>query len=242
MLSEDTSGKIRIKAAKQMAKEHGVDVLGWNEKPGKEFISFNGQQDKLQAVKKAMESDGWLLWPVDEEHEENFMDFGMKPPPGGIERSGIATVADTQTPMYGEPYFRYSGPTSLFFANLTFVILFTMIIILASKHLFLEGDIILRSLLCGSLALIIIGLLLLLCWISVYADNSILMIRKYCFGKVEEIPLSNIKTIRIYTQTSRRGATTKFIAINLKSGKPFDVFLPKQKQIELVAFIKGKIS
>src|ERR1041384_6241793 len=112
-------GKERIESAKKLAKAHGVEVLGWNDKAGKEFISLSGDGDRLEAVQKELEKAGWLAWPVDEGAEGCFMDFGMYPPPADLPKNQSGITAD-DTPeesiAIGSDY-KYRGPDGLFLHN-----------------------------------------------------------------------------------------------------------------------------
>ena len=245
MSAERKTGKERIKIAKQLAKKHGVDVLGWNDKPGKEFISVNGDGDKLQCLKKEMEQGGWYNWPVDEAQEGYFMDFGMYPPTAASQTKNNGVDDESEISTYSGADFRYSGPTTLFFCNLLILLAIPLLIILPSlKTIIAHGFILKTASIALSIILPLALLLLFLDWITVFADNSQLTIRKYICGKTKKIPLTDIKKINIYADPDRypRSIKLKFIGINLKSGKAFDLFLPKQKRNELMAFIKSRIS
>src|SRR6476469_3358977 len=102
-------GKERIKSAKKLAKVHGVAVLGWHDRPGKEFISFNGDRDKLRALKEEMEKAGWHAWPLGEGQQGHFMDFGMYPAPADLpmNQDGITPDAAPEEPMTIGDDYRY---------------------------------------------------------------------------------------------------------------------------------------
>jgi len=178
-------GKERIKSAKKLAKVHGVAVLGWNDRPGKEFISFNGDGDKLRALQEEMEKAGWHAWPVDEGQQGHFMDFGMYPAPADLPTNQDDITPDdaTEEPMTIGDDYRYVGPDGLYLYNIVVL--------------------------------------------------TILVSLFFAF--------SSIKQARIYSERDSRGYITKFLGINLKSGRSFDLFLPKSRQEELAAFIKRGI-
>jgi len=113
-------GKERIKSAKKLAKVHGVAVLGWNDRPGKEFISFNGDGNKLRGLQEEMEKAGWHAWPVDEGQQGHFMDFGMYPAPADLptNQDGITPDDATEEPMTIGDDYRYGGPDGLYLYNI----------------------------------------------------------------------------------------------------------------------------
>ena len=91
-MTAEEIGKARIQSAKKLAETHGIDVMGWNDKRGKEFISvFNasGDNEKLQVLQKEMEKNGWIAHPVEEKNEGYYMDFGMQKPPTDLKRQKL---------------------------------------------------------------------------------------------------------------------------------------------------------
>jgi hypothetical protein len=83
----------------------------------------------------------------------------------------------------------------------------------------------------------IVLILLPLRWVDISGNKNKPTIRKHFFGKRKEVAFEHIKRARIFKENSR-GRITKFLGVDLKSGKSFDLFLPRKKQAELVAFIK----
>jgi hypothetical protein len=95
MSDDRNDAKSHLAHAKQLAKTHRVNVLGWNNKPGREFISVYGDGDRLIALQKELEGQGWYTWPVENSHEGIFMDFARRPPePGQLadERKSVKLV------------------------------------------------------------------------------------------------------------------------------------------------------
>ncbi len=41
-MTDGTNGKERIESARRLAKTCDLDVLGWNDRPGEEFLSLKG--------------------------------------------------------------------------------------------------------------------------------------------------------------------------------------------------------
>ena len=237
-MTSNLMGKERIESAKKLAKAHGVDVLGWKDKPGNEFISVNGDGDKLQTVRKELEEAGWQAWPVNEGAEGHFMDFGMCPPPSDLTKNQSGITADDspeqQMALGGD--FCYQGPDGLFLHNvLAFAVPIVVICLLRSNLLMLK-----TAERIGISTAAIAFILLPLHWVEISANESTLTIRKHFFGRRKAVPFTNIKKARIYRQRSTIGFITQFLGINLKSGKSFDLFLPKKMQVELAAFIKSR--
>jgi len=249
MLNEKKSGKACIEEAKVLAKTYGISVLGWNDKAGKEFLSLNGDGDKLLLLQKEMEKLGWYTWPVEEAQEGHFMDFGMYPPTsmpvskktaklfGSIESNN-----DLDIPVNNNANFQFNGIGNLFLNNLFFLCLIPVAVIWVNKNIPAEWSTNFKIEL-SFVAIIVSGLILLpFHWVFISADSAELKIKKHFWGKLKQVPISNIKKIKIYTQTDRKGYKTRFIGINLKSGKSFDLFLPKKKQLEFAGFINSKIT
>jgi hypothetical protein len=113
------SEKGRFEVARKLAKTHGVEALGWNDKPGKEYISFGGNGDRLQALKPEMEKEGWHIWPQGPWEESRMMEFSLYPPPEKPDPSSMGITEDEdplQLPQVESEY-RYRGPTSNFFSQ-----------------------------------------------------------------------------------------------------------------------------
>jgi hypothetical protein len=110
-------GKDTVKAAMALAKAHGLEMLGWNEKPGKEFISVNSDGDgsKLEQFRSEIEKSGWRAWPVSEDEEGYTMDFGLAPPPAGYKPKVSSTKQHDISTPYGGTEFCYSGLTTMRF-------------------------------------------------------------------------------------------------------------------------------
>ena len=117
MTSDQENAKNQIATATQLARQHGVEVLGWNDKPGRESISVNGEGDKLLALQTAMEKSGWHTWPVTEDQEGAFMDFALRPPPVVAPATTTSEVVDedlAEAAAVAKPTFYYARPGSLF--------------------------------------------------------------------------------------------------------------------------------
>jgi hypothetical protein len=239
-MTSNIIGKERIKSAKKLAKVHGVAVLGWNDKPGKEFISFNGDGDKLRALQDEMEKAGWHAWPVDEGLQGHFMDFGMYPAPTDLPKSqdGITPDDATEEPMTIGNDYRYRGPGGLYLGNTVMLtILVSLLLLFREARAHASGLAMLeRIALCLAIPLI----LLPFHWVEIHTHEGNLTIRKHFFGGRKVFAFSNIKQARIYSERDSRGYVTKFLGINLTSGRSFDLFLPKRRQEELAAFIKRR--
>ena len=244
MTIEKKNGKACIEYAKKLAKACGVDVLCWSDKVGKESISMNGEGDRLLLLQKEMEKEGWYTWPVDEEQEGSSMDFGMMPPPAGLKGKPSPSEQSTQV-VYTGTDFQYSGfaTTSILFYLFCLVAVGFLIASFCNKNpCALQTD--WKGFLWAAVIIVLLGLRALTDWVFVFADHSKLVIRRLIFRKEREMPLSNIKKIQYHTLTGRdmRTKVGTCLVIYLKSGKYFNLFLPKQAQDELVAFIRRKIS
>jgi hypothetical protein len=245
-MTTSTDGKARLDSAKRLAKAGGVKVLGWNDKPGKEFISLQGEGDKLEALRKELEKVGWHAWPMDEGQEGHFMDFGMQPPPARspADQSGMTAVDLPSDALADSNYFHYRGPGSLylnqFLAFSFFAVLLWMTRAKVLTASLAEGMV----LCCVAIALI----LLPFHWVDISGDETNLIVRKHFFGARRVVAFSNIKQAKVYKQqVSSRGRKlrnrfTWFLAVNVISGKSFDLFLPKQKLADLAAFIQRRIA
>ena len=246
---EKKAGKACIAEARQIAKSCGVSVLAWNDKIGREFVSVEGDGDKLLLLQGKLEVLGWYTWPMDEEQEGFFMDFAMYPPEPlrtdpKIERrfDRIMADSDIRIPLNNAAKFSYNGANSLFLNNFFYLSLFAVLLIWLNKNAAAAGDVGPR-IVYSAIAVVVAALLLLpFRWISLSADARELKIRKRLWGTFETIPISEIKKIKIFKETGRGKFKTSYVGINLESGKAFDVFLPKKQQLELMGFMSGKVS
>jgi hypothetical protein len=236
--------KERVGSARKLANSCGVGVLGWNDKSGKEFLSVQGDSDKLEKLRKELEQAGWHVWPVAAGQEGQFMDFGMRPPPAGVpdDQSGMMAVDLPADPMTDSNYFHYRGPGGLYLNNLGGLTVVLAFIWMARVKV-VTVPITERM---GLWWLVIALILLLLHWVEVSGDESDLTIRKRFVGRRKVVPFSNIKRARVIKeQDTRRGIKIKrytwFLAVDVRSGKSFDLYLPKQKLADLAAFIKRRI-
>ncbi|MGB9153911.1 MAG: hypothetical protein WCD70_12600 [Alphaproteobacteria bacterium] len=248
----ETTGKARIKAAKTLAKTHGVEVLGWKDKPGEETISLRGDGSKLQSLRKEMEQDGWHIWPVEEAAEGFLMDFGMQPPPPNLmQANGLSTEANESYIPYAGKEYRYRGLTEAFipytiviWCIAAFVGLYSLKYSLISlpKQMFNKENLILWAIL---LMIISGSIVAIFDWTNIYADKSKLIIRNkfrnLFLKQPQEIPLANIRKIKIYTTELGRSKSDSLV-ISLESGRGIELFLPKRVRGELASFIKGNIS
>lgn len=112
---EKKTGRASIESAKKLAKAHGVDVLGWNEKTEKEFMSVNGDKNKLLLLQKEMEKEGWCAWPTPEDPEDAWpvlenqkdaiMDFGMFPPPPRIKKDSAISKKSAKFKIFSKTFY-----------------------------------------------------------------------------------------------------------------------------------------
>lgn len=242
-----TVSKDRIGVAKKLAKACGVEVLGWNDKSGKEFISVQGESDKLKMLRNELEKGGWHAWPVAEAQEGHFMDFGMRPPPAEAPQaqSGMKAVDLPPDPMINSSHFHYRGPGGLYLNNLLALSVLLALVWMARIKVISVPVAERMGLWWLGIALV----LLPMHWVDISAKGSDLIVRKHFFGKRKVMPFSNIKQARIIEQQQTRygrvvksGWTTRFLAVNVRSGKPFDLYLSKKRLADLAAFIKQRIA
>lgn len=237
MIPGANTGASPLATARHLAKEHGVDVLGWNDQPGSEFISVNGAGDKLLALQKEMEKLGWHAWPVAEEQEGAFMDFALRPPPVAARAPKSAEevdVSETAVP----PTFHYTGPGSLFrtqwpwLGGLAALAVYRLTTPAASTRV-----------LMAIVAFALIFAILVVCdWIEITAADGKLTVRKHFFGKIRNFEMADLKAAKIFNPTDRRGRRQgEFLHIIPKSGKSFDVFLPARKQRVLAAWLRARV-
>jgi hypothetical protein len=242
MTKEHENAKSRIVTAKRLAQDHGVEVLGWNDKPDQESISFNGEDDKLLALQKEMEKLGWHSWPVEEEQEGAFMDFAMRPPPP-VTRSKPEKAADeeelAETVMTAKPTFHYAGPGSLF--NSQWPVLGGLSALAAFR--FWKTPVYSTRIMLAITAFLFVFAALLLCdWVEITAAEGKLTLRKHFFGQSRTIELANLKSAKVFRPTDRRGKRqSEYIHVSVKSGKSFDLFLPARRQAELAAWFKHRL-
>jgi hypothetical protein len=235
-----TTTQDRIKVVKVLAKECRVDVLDWNDKPGKEFVSFNGDGDMLELLRKEMEADGWYMWPVDEGQEGFFMDFGLQPPPRDYKPPQISApeISLPSTPYVGTDY-RYNGlPDGVFWYALSAAIPIGLCLLLhyspQFQHMLKLSNEGVGTLLKISLLLILLIVITLFNQPDIYADETKLVVNTVMtFKRPREIAIADIKKVKLYV--------TKVIIV-LKSGKAIEVFIGERRGGELASFIKGKIS
>jgi hypothetical protein len=119
--------------------------------------------------------------------------------------------------------------------------LLPVLVLWASRGIPAAWDVLFKIELSILVLLVSAGLLLPFHWISVVSDGRTLAIRRFPFRTPREVPLADIKRIKIFAQKDRRGSKTRFVGINLNSGPAFDLFLPKRAGAELVAFVNGKM-
>jgi hypothetical protein len=63
MSAERRSGKARIEHVRRLAKEHGVELLGWNDKPGKEFVTLMGaMRGTIFAIEAPLATSREMPW------------------------------------------------------------------------------------------------------------------------------------------------------------------------------------
>jgi hypothetical protein len=248
MATASIVGKERVGSAKKLAKACGLEVLGWNDKSGKEFLSVQGDGDKLEQLRKELEKTGWHAWPVAEGQEGHFMDFGMRPPPVGSPagQSGMTVVDLPPEPMTNSNSFRYRGPGGLYLNNLLALTIPLVVLWAVRVKEVVTLPVAERM---GFWCLVIALILLPMHWVEISGDGSGLTIRKHFFGKRKVVPFSNIKQARVIEQQKTRygrvvknGWATWFLAVNVRSGKSFDLYLSKKKLAELAAFIKRRIT
>lgn len=126
------SGKTAIEFAKTVAKSRGVEVLGWNDDPGKEFVTLSGAGDRLQTFQEEMKAEGWYIWQADPENEGHFLDIALYPPPAESplkERSDVVVDDAENSALPAGLVFHYSGLTGYFLRALgVFSILPVMIV------------------------------------------------------------------------------------------------------------------
>jgi hypothetical protein len=237
---DKVASKLRIATAKILAKAHGLDVLGWNDKPGREFISVNGSSDARQALQAELEGEGWHAWPQELDEDNSTMDFSLypapsKPAPGD---GGITAEPDpTQLPYVGGSFI-YRGPGGLFYRNFFLLAVIVGVVPWVNSHL-TNLQIPLRLML--SVGGIILAALLLLpaFWVEMSGDRDKLIIRKHFFGARRIILFRDVKRSVLHREKDLRGYSIEFLGITLASGKTLDLYLPKAKRLELLAFIRN---
>jgi len=241
MTSDQENARNRIGTAKRLAKEQGAEVLGWNDKPGEEFISVNGEDDKLSALQKEMEKLGWHAWPVGEEQEGAFMDFAMRPPPATTPAKPRKITVEEDRPetaAAGKPTFHYAGPGTLF--NTQWPVLAGLSALVAYR--WKTPALSTRVVPAIAVFLLIFAILLVCDWVEITAAEGKLTLRKHFFGRVRILDLADIKSAKVFRPTDRRGKRgSEFIHVSVKSGKSFDLFLPAKRQTELAAWFKRRL-
>jgi hypothetical protein len=243
----EKAGKARIEAAKAIAEAHGAQVLGWKDKPGQEAISLQGDGDKLVALRKVMEKEGWHLWPVEEAAEGFFMDFGMQPPPPDWARkNALSTEAAEPSLPYASPTYSYRGLNEYFMWNLIWAwVLAGLLFLFLYRRL---PDLFLSKQVLFLLFVFLFGLsgaaVAFFHWTEVYAGKNGLIVRNGFWNILSrenlDISLSDIKKAKIYATSTGRGKSISMI-VTLKSGKAIELFLPKRARGELLSFINGRI-
>jgi len=184
---------------------------------------------------------GGMLGRSMRDRQGHFMDFGMYPAPPDLptNQDGVTPDDATEEPITIGDDYRYVGPDGLYLYNIVVLtILVSLFLVIrevrahASTLAMLE-----RIAFCLATPLS----LLPFHWVEIHTHESNLIIRKHFFGKRKVFVFSTIKQARIYSERDTRGYVTKFVGIKLKSGRSFDLFLPKSRQEELAAFIKRRI-
>jgi hypothetical protein len=148
-------------------------------------------------------------------------------------------------PVTDSNYFHYRGPGGLYLNNLL-ALTIPLVLIWAVR----AKTVTLPTAERMGLGCLVIALILLpMHWVEITGDASGLVIRKHFFGKRKLVPFSNIKQAKVikqqqirYGRVMKNGRATWFLAVNVRSGKSFDLNLSKQKLAELAAFIKRRIA
>jgi hypothetical protein len=238
------SGKNAIEFARQMAKSHSVEVLGWNDTPGKEYVFLSGDGDRLQAFQNSMHDAGWYIWPPDPGEEGFFLGVSLYPPTSDPKKNSSPGISEDTRDLADVPTgaeFRYSGANSTLVNNVVVLSIFPILFIWANKTIGHGWTQAFRLELSAATIIVAVALLLPLHWIAVYADDSRLVIRNGTFRRKIEIALGDIKRATHYVQRDHSIWRTRFAGINLKSGNALDIFLPARKQRELVAYLSARI-
>ena len=105
-MAEDQDKKWTVRAAALNGWARGVPPVGWNSKPGQEYICFREQGEKADpdGLKRDMAAAGWNEWP--DTHKDGTMEFSLYPVPARpVSPSGTAAEKiaysgiDCQYPM-----------------------------------------------------------------------------------------------------------------------------------------------
>jgi hypothetical protein len=238
------SGKVAIAFAKAVAKSHGVEVLGWNDDPGKEFVFLSGAGEKLQAYQEEMKSEGWYIWPPEPENEGFFLDIALYPPPAKSTDGKTPDVVvddEDNSALPAGMDFHYAGLAAYPIRNIVVYSILPVTFLWVSRwtaHSWPVATKIVVSLIVIALTAIC---LLAFQFIAVDADRSNLTVRSGLRRRETHIAMSEIRKANVFRERDGTIHTTRYIGINLKSGKAFQISLPRQKQRELIALLRACI-
>lgn len=170
------------------------------------------------------------------------MDFARRPPQVGVPPKPAnprTKEIELDSSIAAPSKFHYAGLNALFRTHWPVFCVLWFLIVLPRRNSFFST----RAIIATAVFVVILALLIFCDWIEVSANDGKLVIRKHFCGTTKSMDLSDIKTARIFRQaTGRRGKRTiEFIAVRLKSGKSFDLFLPPTQQTALVALIRQYI-
>lgn len=235
----------RLIQAEELAKRHSVDVLATNNKPGKEWISFQGEGDKLLVLKADLEKLGWHQQPLDPEEENVFMDFALQPPTPeavkayeGKKRSQRKTAVIP--PREGQIY-QYRG-TPFFWAR-WFFILFLVFLVLAVNAKLKDLEFATKVQIFGAVGGVLGATIFFFSWTEVLVDSQKLLVRNL-WRKPREYAIAELKSVEIYVDKDRRGKKTssKSIHATLRSGAGFNLTLPHRQVEEFYRFFRPEPS
>jgi hypothetical protein len=240
MSAGQRTGRDSIAAAKALARICGVEIMGWNDRVGREFLSVNGDGDKLKAFQREIEKEGWYLWPVAEEMEGFSLDFAMRPPPDVANRKQAATSLSESPIPYAGTDFRYSGLSVNFASTLVAAVACGTIVALVVVGILFPGPLSHQAVVLTIVAAAAVAIAVAAPdWSVVTANRSVLTIRKPLLGRSHEIPVAEIERAKAYLNRSS-GLTvfkTGYLVVQLKSGKAYNLYLPKRARGELATFL-----
>ena len=231
--------KQRIAAAKSLAKDCGVELMGWHDGAGKEFVIVTGAGDKLRIYEQQMVSAGWISWPVNGTVEGSYMEFAMRPPSPAdvVPRSNHEVPV---APDYTPQEFRYRGLTSGYLSGAAIV--WGVLAFLGYRS---AGRNYLTTPLAQAVAAmailaVVAGALLPFHLVEIHANAVLLRYRSLMRGR-KEVRVSDIESVSLYADDPEKKPKESSVLIVLRSGLRIDLHLPLRERTGLVAFLKAKL-
>jgi hypothetical protein len=224
-VAEDQDKKWTVRAAALNGWARGVPPVGWNSKPGQEYICFKEQGEKADPdeLRRDMFAAGWNEWP--DTHKDGTMEFSLYPVP--------VRMPATAVPLSEK--FTYSGVDGQY---PVIAICATALCLAISAASGIHPVAIVVSLILPALVLHPVFRLRL----EAFDDHF--TFKKSPFSTAQRVAYADVARVRIIAVPIGRGGHSSwhFVFVTLKSGKQLRIYLPETTQERFMALLNGRIS